>query len=76
MKKLIVGLVSVLVTVVTLGAPITALAAYSLPVSYTAVYCYPTGSYWQAQIKAYPDYYAANDSVYRAAYGPGTVYCQ
>lgn len=37
--------------------------------SYRAVYEYPTGSYWQAQIAAYPDYYAANNAYYQETYG-------
>lgn len=42
---------------------------------YQDVYCYPTGTYWQAQIAAYPEYYAANDAYYQALYGPTTWYC-
>ena len=38
-------------------------------VSYRAVYQYPTGSYWQTQIAAYPAYYAANNAYYLSAYG-------
>jgi hypothetical protein len=37
--------------------------------SYGAIYRYPTGSYWQTQIAAYPDYYAANNAYYLSAYG-------
>lgn len=37
--------------------------------SYRAIYEYPTGSYWQTQIHAYPDYYAANNAYYLATYG-------
>lgn len=50
-------------------------SAWSLSNAYKAVYCYPTGSYWVAQINAYPDYYAASDAYYRSLYGPGTIYC-
>lgn len=38
-------------------------------VAYGAVYTYPTGSYWQGQIAAYPAYYAANNAYYLATYG-------
>lgn len=64
--------VSILVSLLSVG---TVASAAGLSNSYKAVYCYPTGSYWQSQIAAYPDYYAANDAYYRANYGPGTVYC-
>lgn len=37
--------------------------------TYRATFLYPTGSYWQTQIAAYPDYYAANNAYYLAAYG-------
>jgi hypothetical protein len=37
--------------------------------SYAAIYAYPTGSYWQNQIAAYPDYYAANNAYYQKTYG-------
>jgi hypothetical protein len=49
--------------------------AYSLPPSYQAVFCYKTGSYWKAQVKAFPAYYAANNAYYLSAYGPGSIYC-
>lgn len=71
MKKLLISLALI---VGALATPAVA-TAYSLPASYKAVYCYPTGSYWTTQIAAYPDYYAAYGSYYAAAYGPGTWYC-
>jgi hypothetical protein len=37
--------------------------------SYAAIYAYPTGSYWQNQIAAYPDYYATNNAYYQRTYG-------
>lgn len=75
MKKLLAAIV---ISISTLGVPAIASAApapYKLPASYQAVYCYDTGSYWQTQKAAYPEYYAANDAYYRGLYGPGTMYC-
>ena len=68
MKRLIIS------TLLTLGVTGSALA-YHLPAAYRAVYCYPTGSYWAAQIAAFPDYYAAHNSYYLHFYGPGSRYC-
>lgn len=78
MKKLILSIALAISTVVAL--PIAASAApapapYKLPASYQAVYCYTTGSYWQAQRAAYPAYYAANGAYYNGLYGLGTMYC-
>jgi hypothetical protein len=64
----LVGLVGLLASMLLVGIANAA--------SYQSVYCYDTGSYWQTQKAAYPDYYAANDAYYRALYGPGTFYCQ
>lgn len=38
-------------------------------VAYRAIYNYPTGSYWQTQIAAYPSYYAVNHATFLALYG-------
>lgn len=67
MKKLIILALALL--------PTTAFAAYKLPLVYRAVYCYPTGSYWQAQRAAYPEYYQANNAYYKAQFGSSTMYC-
>ena len=51
--------------------------AYSLPASYKAVYCYPTGTYWAAQLSNPNNtaYYAANNAYYTSLYGAGSIYC-
>lgn len=70
MKKLLIALA--LVGSLALPAAASATSYHS---AYSAVYCYPTGSYWVAQRNAYPAYYAAYNAYYLAAYGPGTFYC-
>lgn len=67
MKKFLISLVLSLATLVPLGAVASASCDYQC--QYNAVYCYPTGSYWAAQRAAYPQYYAANNAYYTAAYG-------
>lgn len=71
MKKLLIALALLLGT---LAVPASA-GATSYHSAYSAVYCYPSGSYWQHQIAAYPDYYAAYGSFYASLYGAGTFYC-
>lgn len=50
---------------------------YMLSPAYTAVYCYPTGSYWVSQLSNPNNaaYYAANNAYYEHAYGAGTEFC-
>lgn len=71
MKKLLITL-SIVLASLGLALPAGASSYHSV---YSAVYCYPTGSYWVAQRNAYPAYYAAYNAYYLAAYGPGTFYC-
>ncbi len=73
MRKLISTLVVALGLLVPVSA--SAVSSYKLPASYRAVYCYPTGSYWQTQLAAYPEYYAAYGSYFSSLYGAGTMYC-
>lgn len=49
----------------------------SLPLSYKAVYCYPTGSYWVTQLSNPNNtaYYAANNAYYTSQFGAGSIYC-
>lgn len=71
MRKLLV-LAAVLAAVVSIGVGGKASALpklCSMSASYRAIYEYPTGSYWQSQIAAYPAYYAANDAYFQAKYG-------
>lgn len=68
MKKLLATIGLALSTVIATTAVASAGA-------YQDAYCYPTGSYWVSQRKAYPEYYQANNAYYMANYGPGTYYC-
>lgn len=72
MKKLLIALYIALASLVALPAAAGASTYHS---TYAAIYCYPTGSYWVTQRAAYPDYYAAYNAYYLAAYGPGSWYC-
>lgn len=79
MKKIAIA-TATLLTAAAMVLPMAASAKpaakpYKLPASYQAVYCYPGGTYWQAQIAAFPKYYAANNAYYLSQYGPGTEYC-
>lgn len=67
--------IKLLVVGAALLVPSVALGATKLPANYRGVYCYPTGSYWQAQIKANPAYYAANNAYYQSTFGAGSIYC-
>lgn len=71
-------LLAIIGALVCLAIPASAAAAGGHPsycgttpydVSYKAVYEYPSGSYWQAQIAAFPAYYAAHNAKYLAQYG-------
>lgn len=72
MKKF---LVSITILIGSLGFVGTAHAlpkycgAGAYNTSYRAAYAYPTGTYWQSQLAAYPDYYAAHNAFYQAKYG-------
>ena len=72
MKKFLFVLSVVLFTSVPMIANAT---ATKLPLSYRAVYCYPTGSYWVNQIATYPDYYTAHNASFVTRYGAATKYC-
>lgn len=73
MQKLLIALFAVTSLFATAGV---ATAKSSLSPAYQAVYCYPTGSYWQAQVSAYPQYYAKHDAQYTKSYGANTQYCK
>lgn len=73
MKRTILSLV-LGIALSSVGA--TATATSPISPEYQAVYCYPTGVYWQHQIAAYPDYYAATNAYWVANYGVNTSYCQ
>lgn len=70
-------IVTVIISIVILGLGAAASAApkpfycgtTAYDKAYAAVYEYPTGSYWQAQIAAYPAYYKANNAFYQSNYG-------
>lgn len=71
MKRLLIGVIATL----ALAGIATAKANSPLSSSYKAVYCYPTGTYWQKQVNAFPAYYFLHDAYFRSQYGPGTRYC-
>lgn len=71
MKRLIAPMI-VFGSIVALGA---GMARAGLSPAYKAIYCYPTGSYWTAQIAAYPDYYASKNVYFTNKYGAATKYC-
>lgn len=73
MQKLLIGLFAI--TAVFAGTGIAS-AKSSLSPAYQAVYCYPTGTYWTAQVSAYPAYYAKHNAQYTKSYGANTQYCK
>jgi len=77
MKKVYVLLSVLALSAVGLGVVGTG-SANALSPSYRAVYCYPTGTYWQQQLSNPWNriYYAANNAYYKANYGARTQYCR
>lgn len=77
MKRLLLS--TVLALGLAVGMAGTASAAPSSPLSlaYRAKYCYPTGSYYVAQLSNPWNaiYYAVHNAYYLAKYGPTTRYC-
>lgn len=79
MKKILATILLTLTFSLGLGTSVGASPHhhYTLPPSYKAVYCYPTGSYWVAQLSNPNNtaYYAANNAYYVSHYGATTEYC-
>ena len=84
MRRILLGIMSTLTILLATAGVASAhgykskvTTTYTLPPSYTAVYCYPTGTYWQAQL-GNPNnatYYATNNAHYVHNYGVGTEFC-
>lgn len=70
MKKLL-ATVSLLTTLIVSAGVVNALSP-----AYKAIYCYPTGTYWQKQIANSPAYYSVHNAQFTAKYGATTQYCQ